>query len=168
MLAFLKKHLYLINLGHIVVTSLLVFGILRPISSPKSRMKKKILRRLNESDNRGIILFPEIRLRDNILFRPRSPISRIFLKSFYTVFMESIRELETENMIVRVSNSTLELDRNDREKKMPSYTSKAKKTPANYGLKKDDPTIYLGISSPEVKNHIAHLKNVYMRMVTKI
>ena len=168
MLEFLKSHFYLISLGHIVVTTLIVFGILKPISNSKSRMKKKITRKLTEENNRSEILFPEIRLRDNLLFRLRSLISRIFLRNFYTSFIDSIRELETEGVIVRVSASWLVLDIDERKKKYPSYSSKAKKTPANYGLKKDDPTIYLGLSSPEVKNHIARLKNIYMLMARKI
>ena len=158
MLAFLKTHFYLISLVHIVVTTLMVFGILRPISNSKSRMKKKIIRRVTDGYNSGEILFPEIRLRDNLLFRPTSLISRIFLSNFYTSFIDSIRELETEDMIVRVSNSELELDIDKREKKYPSYPSKAKKTPVNYGLKKDDPTIYLGLNSPKVADHISAFK----------
>ena len=175
MLEFLKTHFTLINivhivtsLVHIVVTTLLVFGILRPISNSKSRMKKKIVQRLTERHNRSELLFSEIRLRDNLLFRPTSLISRIFLKNFYTSFIESIRELETEDVIVRVSAFGLVLDIDEREKIYPSCTSKAKKTPANYGLKKDEPTIYLGLSSSEVKNHIARLKNIYMLMASKI
>ena len=160
MLAFLKTHFYLINLGHIVVTTLLVLGILRPIANSKSRMKKKIIRKLTEEYNRGEILFSEIKLRDNLLFRPTSLISRIFLGNFYTLFIDSIRELEREDMIVRITNSELELDTDKKEKIYPSCTSKAKKKPANYCLKKDEPTIYLGLSSPEVKEHIETLKQI--------
>ena len=64
-------------------------------------------------------------------------------------------------MIVRVSNSWLEFDMDRRKKKYPSYSSKAKKTPADYGLKKDDPTIYLGLSSPEVKKTCSIFKRFY-------
>ena len=166
MLEFLKTHFYLINLGHIVVTTLMVLGILRPISNSKSRIKKKIIQKLTEEYNRNEILFPEIRLRDNLLFRSTSLISCIFLRNFYTSFIESIRELETEDMIVRVSNSELELDIDKKGEKYPSYSSKAKKTPANYGLKKDDPTVYLGLSSPKVKNHIATLKQIRVLMAS--
>ena len=169
MLEFLKTHFYLINLGHIVVTTLLVLGILRPIANTKSRMKKKIIRKLTEEDNKEELLFPEIRLRDNLLFRHTSLISRsILLENFYTIFIEAIRELETEDMIVRVSNSWLEFDMDRRKKKYPSYSSKAKKTPADYGLKKDDPTIYLGLSSPEVKKRVAYLRDFTIRMAARI
>ena len=94
MLHFLQTHFFLINLGHIVVTTLLVLGILSPISSSKSRMKKRIIRRLTEGHNRGEILFSKIRLRDNLLLRSTSFIFRVFLKNFYTSFADSIWELE--------------------------------------------------------------------------
>ena len=154
-----------ISLVHIIVTTLLVFGILKPISDPKSRMKKKIMRKLEIADNKSEILSPEIGLRDNLL---QHPIYRIFLRNFYTLFIESVRELETEEKIVRVSNSGLEIDQDKRKEKFPTYLSKAKKTPADYGLKKDDPTIYIGLNSPEVKNHIAHLKHIFLLMAQKI
>ena len=163
MLDFLKTHFFWINLGHIVVTTLLVLGILRPISSSKSRMKERIIRRLIKRHNRGEFLLSEIRLRDNLLLRPTSFIFCVFLKNFYTSFADAIWELETEDMIMRVINS--ELDKG--EEKYPLYSSKAKKTPVNYGLKKDNPTIYLGLNSPEVKEHIAVSKKIRELMMKK-
>ena len=136
MLEFLKSHFYLISLGHIVVTTLIVFGILKPISNSKSRMKKKITRKLTEENNRSEILFPEIRLRDNLLFRLRSLISRIFLRNFYTSFIDSIRELETEGAIVRVSASWLVLDIDERKKNTLHILPRLKKRQQIMVLKK--------------------------------
>ena len=173
MLKSLTTHLPLINLVlnvvSIVVPILIVLGILRPILDSKSRMKKKIMRKLTERDNRKELLFPEIRLRDNLLFRSTSPIYRhIFLRRFYTLFIESIRELEIEDKIVRVSNSWLDFDIGERKKKYPSYSSMAKKKPEDYDLRKDDPTIYLGLSSPEVKEHVEYLRQFCILMAAKI
>ena len=172
MLECLKNHLPVINIVlnmvSIVIPILIVLRILRPILDSKSRMKKKIIQKLTEGYKRGKLLFPEIGLRDNLLFRPASLTYHISLKRFYTLFIESIRELQTEGEIVRVSNSELELIIDEREEKYPSYPSKAKKMPVDYGLKEDDPKIYLGLGSPDVKNHIAHLKNLCRLVAAKI
>ena len=62
MIESLKNNLSVLNaIGIIVIPTLIVLGILKPISTPKTRMKKKILRKLTEEANRGRLLFPEIR-----------------------------------------------------------------------------------------------------------
>ena len=120
-------------------------------------MKKKIIEKLNEGYNREALLLPEIKIRDDLLFNPILLMTR---KNFYTLFMESIKELEREKEIVRISNMELELivNRAEKEAEYPSYPSRFRKTPENYSLKKDNPRIYLGLNAPNVKDHIADLK----------
>ena len=104
MLNFLNAHDSLVIIGLEVVSILVIIGVLKPISSRKSRMKKKIMQELNKENNKGKSLSPEIKIRENLLYQSVLPINRIFLKKFYTCFMELISELEREKEIVRVSN----------------------------------------------------------------
>lgn len=82
------------------------------------------------------------------------------MRKFYT-----IRDLETEKEIVRVSNWNLVVNRNgkemekDIEENYPSYSSKAKKTPADYGLKGDSPNLYIGLNSQEVQNALLEVRS---------
>ena len=159
MLDSLKDKLPLINLvlnfaGLIGVPTLIVLGILRPYPNAKTRMKKKILQKLTDETNKDNFLFPELRLRDHLLFRRILVKRYFFVRNFYTVFIESIRELETENEIICVSNSEFGISSKETEKENPSYSSKAKKTPADYGLKKDNPRLYVGLNSKETQDFI--------------
>lgn len=164
LLTSLKPHIPWINLvlnfiGIVGIPLLIVLGILKPYSDPKTRMKKKIMQKLTEEANKGEPLFPEIRLRDNLLFQPTLPKYRIFLKNFYVLFIESIRDLTTEDKIIRVSSHDLAFFHKDIEENYPYYSSKAKKTPANYGLKEDEPSRYLGLNSREVQNLVKSLQD---------
>ena len=163
LLTSLKPHIPWINLvlnfiGIVGIPLLIVLGILKPYSDPKIRMKKKIMQKLTEEANKGEPLFPEIRLRDNLLFQPTSLKYRIFLKNFYVLFIESIRDLTTEDKIIRVSSYDLAFFHKDIKENYPSYSSKAKKTPANYDLKEDEPSRYLGLNSQEVQNLVRSLQ----------
>ena len=87
LLTSLKPHIPWINLalnfiGIVGIPLLIVLGILRPYSDPKARMKKKIIQKLTEEANKGKLLLPEIRLRDNLLFAPISLKYRISPKNF--------------------------------------------------------------------------------------
>ena len=76
------------------MSALVIIGVLKPFSSRKSRMRKKIIQELSEGYNRDNLLLPAIEIRDKFYFQSVLFINRIFLKKFYTLFMESIRELE--------------------------------------------------------------------------
>ena len=159
MLDSLKDKLPLINLvlnfvGLIGVPTLIVLGILRPYPNAKTRMKKKILQKLTDEANKDHLLFPELRLRDYLLFRRILVKRGFFLENFYTVFIESIRELETKNEIICISNSEFGITAKDTEEEYPSYSSKAKKTPVDYHLKKDNPRFYVGLNSQETQDFI--------------
>ena len=163
MLNSLKDYLPWLNLvlnfvGLIGIPTLIVLGILKPYSNAKTRMKKKIIQKLNQEANRGEIFVPELMLRDYLLFRRILVKSDFFLSKFYTVFIESIRELETEKEISRVSNWDLVNVNESIEENCPPYSSKAKKTPARYDLKEDDPDQYLGLNSIDVQNHLENVK----------
>ena len=45
------------------------------------------------------------------------------------------------------------------EENYPPYSSKGKKTPENYGLKKDDPYRYLALKSQEAQDLVKSLKD---------
>ena len=159
MLDSLTDKLPLINLvlnfvGLIGVPTLIVLGILRPYPNSKNRMKKKILQKLTDEANKDNFLFPELRLRDHLLLRRMLVKRDFFVRNFYTVFIESIRELETENEIICVSNSEFGITAKETEAEYPSYSSSAKKTPADYGLKKDNPRLYIGLNSKETQDFI--------------
>ena len=159
MLDSLKEKLPLINLvlnfvGLIGIPTLIVLGILKPCPNAKTRMKKKILQKLAGETNKGNLLFPELRLRDNLLFRRILVKRGLFLRNFYTIFMESIRELETENAIIRLNNSEFGIAFKEIEEENPSYASKAKKKPVDYGLKEDNPRLYVGLNSKETQDFI--------------
>jgi hypothetical protein len=161
LLTSLKPHIPWINLvlnfvGIVGIPLLIVLGILKPYSDPKARIKQKIIQKLIEEANKGEFLFPEIKLRDNLFFTSLK--YRIFSKKFYTLFIESIRELTTEKEIIRVDNYGLEFFSEDRQKNYPLYFSKAKKTPADYDLKEDEPNRYLGLNSQEVQELVKSLK----------
>ena len=163
LLASLKPNIPWINLvlnlvGIVAIPLLIVLGILKPCSDSKARMKKKIIQKLTEKANKGELLFPEIRLRDDLLFQPTSLKHRISPKNFYILFIESIRDLTTEDKITRVSRYSLAFFHKDIEENYPSYSSKAKKTPANYRLKEDEPNLYLGLNSQEVQNLVKSLE----------
>ena len=163
LLTSLKPHIPWINLvlnfiGIVGIPLLIVLGILKPYSDPKTRMKKKIMQKLTEEANNGKLLFPEIRLRDNLLFLPTSLKHRISPKNFYILFIESIRDLTTEAKIIRASSHNLAFFYKDIQENYPYYSSKAKKTPINYGLKEDEPSRYLGLNSQEVQNLVRSLR----------
>ena len=160
MLESLTPHFPGINVLLNVVNILILLGIVKPFLHRKSRMKKKIKDKLSEGYNRGEFLLPEIQIRDDLLSLRALPLFRFFfLKNSYILFMDSIRELEKEEEIERVSNLELEYTINrEVEEKYPSYPSRAKKKPEDYGLKKDDPQFYLGLSTQNVKALIANLK----------
>ena len=163
MLESLKTHLSWINLvlnaiGLVGIPVLIVLGILKPFSNAKTRMKKKIRQELTKEANKGELLFPEIRLRDNLLSQRVFFKKGVFLQNFYTTFIESIRELATEEEIVCVRNWDLEFFIAEVEKNYPPYNSKVKKTPANYGLKMDDPSVYLALNSQEGRDYLEKLK----------
>ena len=159
MLESLTPHFPGINVLLNAVSLLILIGIVKPILDRKSRMKKKIKDKLSEGYNRGEFLLPEIKIRDDLLFLLDLPLCRFFLKKSYILFLDSIRELEKEEEIVCVSNMELESTINRAEgEEYPSYPSRATKTPEDYDLKKDDPKIYLGLSTQNVKALIAHLK----------
>ena len=160
MIESLKNNLPVLNaIGVVVIPTLIVLGILKPISSPKTRMKKKILRKLTEEANKGGLLLPEIMFRDNLLSQRILLKNSIFLEKFYTLFIESMRELESEESIVRVPNSSLAFFFKDIESNYPPHSSGTKKTPADYGLKEDNPRIYLGLNSKETQDHLRELKS---------
>ena len=159
----LKPYLPWLNLvlnfiGLVGIPLLIVFRVLKPRSDPKTQMQKKIIQMLTKEANKGEPLFPEIKLRDNLLFQPTSLKHRIFKKKFYELFIESIRDLETEGEIIRMYNRNLEFVRGDEEEEWPAYSSEAKKTPANYGLKEDDPHRYLALNSQEAQDKIRRLE----------
>ena len=161
MLESLKNNLPMLNsIGVIIIPVMIVLGILKPYNRT-ARMKKKIIRKLTEEVNKGILLFPEIRLRDNLLFKRLLFKSGIFSKKFYDLFIESIRELETENEIICVSNSEFGITAKETEENYPSYSSKAKKTPADYGLKKENSRLYVGLKSQETQDFIEGEKRYY-------
>ena len=114
------------SIGVIVIPILIVSGKLQP-SNPKIRMKKKIIRKLTDKANKDIFLIPEIRLRDGLVFQRFLFRKRYFLRKFYTTFIESIRELETEQKIICVKNSEFGISNKETEEEYPSYSSKAKK-----------------------------------------
>ncbi|MDE0687657.1 MAG: hypothetical protein OXI61_05770 [Candidatus Poribacteria bacterium] len=130
---------------------------IRKSLDPKVRMKKKILRKLNEEADKGNLLFSKIRLRDDLLSQHRLAKRDNRLRNFYKLFMRSIRDLETKGKIIRVSNGNLEFPLKDGVKNYPSYSSKAKKTPADCGLKEDEPEYYLGLNSQEVQRLVESL-----------
>lgn len=133
------------------MSALVIIGVLKPFSSRKSRMRKKIIQELSEGYNRDNLLLPAIEIRDKFYFQSVLFINRIFLKKFYTLFMESIRELEREKEIVSVSNKDLESTINREEgEQYPSYPSRARKKLEDYGFKKDDPGVYLGLNASNV------------------
>ena len=74
--------------------------------------------------------------------------------------MRSMRELESEEAIIRVPNSSLAFFFQDIERNYPPYASRAKKTPADYGLKEDNPNLYLGLNSKEAQDHLRVLKSL--------
>lgn len=141
----------------IVISILVALGILKRYSTSKTRMKKKITQRLAEEANMGNLLFPEIRLRDRLL--RSSWIYRNFSKNFYTLFFASIRELTTQKEIIRVDTWDITYNTDERKKCFPDYSSKAKKKPANYGLKEADPHFYLGLNSQEPQDYLEDLKS---------
>ena len=145
--------------GIVLIPLFIVLGILKSYSDPRTRMKKKIIRKLTDEANKNNLLFSEIRLRDNLLFRPTALKHRIFQKKFYELFIESIRDLETEGEIIRMDNWNLAFFQKDREEKWPAYSSKRKKTPAHYGLKKDNPNLYLALKSQESQDLVRSLKD---------
>ena len=83
------------------------------------------------------------------------------MRNFYTVFIESIRELATENEIICVSNSKFGITAKETEEENPSYSSMTKKTPADYGLKKDNPRLYIGLNSKETQDFIEGKKSYW-------
>ena len=140
--------------------------ILKFWQDPKARMKKKIVEELNAEADKDNLLLSEIRLRDNLLFQRWLAKRGIRLENFYKLFMRSIRELETEDKIMCKDNSELRyvgLEFGIRQKnvkeKWPAYSSKAKKTPADYGLKKDDPNRYLALKSPEAQDFVKRIED---------
>lgn len=164
MLESLKTNLPLLNtIGVIAIPVLVVLGILKPISTPKTRMKKRIIRKLTEKANKGVLLFSEIRLRDDLMFQNILYKNGILSKKFYNLFIESIRELETEKEITRESNWNLEFFTKDQDSNFPAYSSKAKKIPTDYGFREDEPRLYLGLNSGEVQDYLGRLrqKNAY-------
>ena len=70
-----------------------------------------------------------------------------------------MRELESEEAIMRVPNSSLAFYFKDVERNFPPYPSRATKTPADYGLKEDNPRLYLCLNSKESQDHLRTLKS---------
>ena len=150
-------------IGLVVLPILIRLGIIKPRSSPKERMKERIENELNGLLNadKNNTFIPVGKLGD-ILIQRTNP---IFRKRFCEIFLESIRELD-ENEIIITDRSKIPISIEiGKQIKFPSkYHSKY----FTYGsLRRISPGQYIGLNNVECRKYIescdssiqAHLKS---------
>ena len=132
------------TLAIIVIPILIGLGVIRPRSRTEY-MKRRILRRLNELDNanQNNLFIPVGELGDTLI-QKTNPIRR---KRFCEIFLESIRELDGEEILM---TDRYALSKSS-EKYLPEYHSKY----FTYGsLRKIDPDKHIGLNNAESLEHI--------------
>ena len=133
------------------------------ILTAKERMKEKILKKANELTNQGHHLFAEIKVRDAI-YSGQLWHAPLLKKRFFTLFIESIRELYNSGVINRVDGHELFCpyklyEKEKRVNPFPPYNSRISMTPANYPpLAKDNPNMYIGLKTNECDIVIENFK----------
>ena len=154
-----------IALSAIIIPIAITLGVyvFRQILTVKEHMKKKILKKVNELTNQGHDLFAEIKVRDAIYLGHlwHAPLLK---KRFFTLFIESIRELYNSEVINRVDGRELFspyklYEKEKRVNPFPPYNSCISITPANYPpLAKDNPNMYIGLKANECDTVIESFK----------
>lgn len=152
----------IIAIAGTIIAILIAFGIIRRISTAKERMKKKIGKKLSKLANKDRILVPEIYLRDMIYWDhlARKP---LFIRRFFNLFIESMRELADSEEIIRVKRGELFCSYphpayKDDIDPFPPYESRIPKMPSDYFLKKCDPDMYIGLKTVDCEEYIQRYK----------
>ena len=133
----------LLTLSGIIVAILVALGLIKPLSTAKERMKKKILKNLNKLTNKECILLPEIRLRDEVYWDHLGH-KPLLKKRFFSLFIESISELSDSRKIICEDRKELfypyplPFPPYKKEKDpFPPYDSRINITPSDYFLGED-------------------------------
>ena len=151
-----------VGLLGLIIPILIALGVVKRISTAKERMKKKILKKLNELANKDRILVPETYLRDMIYWDhlARKP---LFTGRFFSLFIESMRELADSEEIIRVKRGELFCPYphpayEDDIDPFPPYKSRLPKTPSDYFLKKCDTDMYIGLNTTDCEEYVKSCK----------
>ena len=147
----------------ILISIAIALGIIKRVKTTKERMKAKIVKKLNQFANKGIILVSEIKVRDAIYFSYlwNSP---LFKERFFTIFTECIRELFNSEVIIRVNGGDLfsKYKLYPKEKRVspfPPYKSAISKSPNNYkSLANNKPEMYIGLNTKLCEEEIEKWK----------
>ena len=147
-----------IGLLGLIIPILIALGVFRRISIAKERMKKKILKKLNKLANKECFLLPETYLMD-LIYWDHLAQKPLLIERFFSMFIESIRELTDSESIIRISRGELfcpyphPMFKGDVDP-FPPYESRTPKTPSDYSLKECDPDMYVGLNTTECEEYM--------------